>query len=246
MARYQIILAYDGSAFSGLQRQADVRTVQGSFEEALRKIGWQDRSILAAGRTDTGVHASGQVISFDLDWRHSLTDLQNALNATLSLDLAVKQVTQVRADFHPRYDARIRSYRYDIICQPHRDPLRERYAWRIWPELDFSLLQIAAKQMVGEHDFAPFGTPPKEDGVTIRQVFEAEWIQQKDGMSFEVSANAFLYHMVRRMVSIAVEIGLGKQESGIIGKYLRGEIPGMIQGLAPPNGLFLTKVTYKQ
>lgn len=246
MGRYQIILAYDGSAFSGLQRQADTRTVQGSFENALRQIGWQDRSILAAGRTDAGVHATGQVITFDFDWRHSLTDLQNALNATLSLDLAVKQVTQVRADFHPRYDARVRSYRYDVICQPYRDPIRERYTWRIWPKLDFSLLRMAAEQMVGEHDFAPFGTPPKEDGVTIRQVFEAEWIRHKDGFSFEVSANAFLYHMVRRMVSISVEIGLGKQESGIIGKYLRGEIPGMIQGLAPPNGLFLTKVTYKQ
>lgn len=245
MARYQIILAYDGTAFSGLQRQVDVRTVQGSFEKALGKIGWKGASVYAAGRTDTGVHASGQVIVFDHDWAHSTDDLQNALNAVLSSDLAVRQVIEVRADFHPRYDALIRSYRYDVIFQANRNPLEERYAWRIWPKPAKDLLQNAAEQMVGEHDFAPFGTPPKEDGVTIRNVLSAEWVEQENGMSFKVSANAFLYHMVRRMVSISVEIGLGKHEPGIIRKYLRGEIPGMIQGLAPPNGLFLTRVTYK-
>ena len=145
MARYQVILVYDGTEFFGFQRQARERTVQGIVEDALRQIGWHGRTILAAGRTDTGVHASGQVIAFDLDWAHSTDDLRNGLNANLPADVAVHQVILGRPDFHPRYDAIARRYRYQIYCQSHRDPLRERYAWRVWPALRCEELQQAVR-----------------------------------------------------------------------------------------------------
>ena len=244
MARYQVILAYDGTAFSGMQRQAEARTVQAVVEDALRQIGWQERSILAAGRTDAGVHASGQVVAFDLDWKHTENDLLNALNATLPEDAAAKAVIETREDFHPRYDARVRSYRYQVFCQPQRDPLRERFAWRVWPMPDQEKMNTAANLLVGEHDFAAFGSPPKTGGPTIRQVFAAEWQQEAEAYYFNVSANAFLYHMVRRMVHLTVEIGLGRQEVTALSEALQGSPDEIIQGLAPPHGLFLTEVRY--
>jgi tRNA pseudouridine38-40 synthase len=244
MARYQVILKYDGTAFFGMQRQADARSVQGEVETALEKIGWEGRSIMAAGRTDSGVHASGQVVAFDFDWRHSEEDLLKALNATLPEDVAAALVRETQNDFHPRYDAISRTYRYQIFCQPERDPLRERYAWRIWPMPDLSLLQNCAQQFVGEHDFSGFGTPPKAGGSTIRQVIGAGWQVNADQFVFVVRANGFLYHMVRRMVHLQVEIGHGKKAEEFLPGSLTGEHPEMVQGLAPAHGLFLTHVQY--
>lgn len=246
MAHYKIILTYDGTAFSGMQRQADTRTVQAEIEKALRKIGWQGQSILAAGRTDAGVHASGQVIAFDLEWKHPDADLLNALNANLPADAAARGIEQVGDEFHPRFDAISRHYRYELFCQARRDPLRERYAWRVWPKVELETLDQTAKQLVGEHDFSPFGAPPKPGGSTIRHVTLAEWRQENDTLVFQVAANAFLYHMVRRMVSVQVEIAKGIQPSDLIEDYLNGEIQGIIQGLAPPRGLYLTDVVYPQ
>ena len=244
MARYQVILAYDGTAFSGMQRQVNARTVQGEVETALTKIGWQGASILAAGRTDSGVHASGQVIAFDLNWAHSLDELHRALNATLPQDVAARVVLAAAEDFHPRYDAVSRTYRYQMFYQPHRDPLRERYAWRVRSPVAYERLDACAEKLIGEHDFSAFGTPPKEGGATVRRVITAGWQQEGDSFTFEVTANAYLYHMVRRMVSLQVDVGQGRLAVDEIDNYLTGENPEMIQGLAPPQGLFLMQVRY--
>ncbi len=247
---YQVILAYDGTKFSGFQRQARARTVQGVVEDALRCIGWTGRSLLAAGRTDTGVHASGQVISFDLDWRHGLDDLQSALNGNLPQDVAAWRVSQVRQDFHPRFDALFRRYRYSLICQPVRDPLRERYAWRLWPAVDMAILQEAASFFTGTHDFAAFGTPPRAGSSTLRNVIEAVWLQEQDRLVFDVTANAFLYHMVRRMVFFQVVIGQKKAAVSDLQRSLQeGRLTfqdGAIlpQGIAPAQGLVLVEVVY--
>ena len=133
MARYQIILAYDGTGFLGSQRQASSRTAQSELEKALRKLGWHGQTVYLAGRTDTGTHASGQVAAFDLDWGHGLEKLQDALNAHLPRDMAVREVKVAADHFHPRFDATSRRYRYRLFCANVRDPLRERYAWRVWP-----------------------------------------------------------------------------------------------------------------
>ena len=133
MARYQAILAYDGSGFQGSQRQANVRTVQGAFEDALRVLNWSAHAVIIAGRTDTGVHAIGQVVAFDLEWAHSVDALLHALNANLPHDLAVRSLSLASADFHPRFDAVSRKYRYRLFCDATRDPLRERFLWRVHP-----------------------------------------------------------------------------------------------------------------
>jgi tRNA pseudouridine38-40 synthase len=138
-----------------------------------------------------------------------------------------------------------RSYRYEIFCHPARDPLRERYAWRVWPAPDFDLLQAAASELVGTYDFAPFGGATSSNGSTIREVQRAVWHQQGERLTFEVTANAFLYHMVRRMVFVQVAIGQVKLEAGIISRVLlAAQSQPMFQGLAPSQGLSLINVSY--
>ena len=245
MARYQVILAYDGTLFKGFQRQSKARTVQGVVETALHQLGWTGNAILAAGRTDTGVHASGQVIAFDLDWQHPQDELRLALNAQLPDDVAVKSVRLADPGFHPRYDAVARTYRYHIVCLDVRDPLIERYAWRVWPQVDLNQLQCIAQSLPGKHDFAAFGTPPHAHGTTWRTVFQAEWHSQPPEFVLEITADAFLYRMVRRLVSLQVEIAQGKHEHDLITTYLEAPPALPIQGLAPPHGLTLVSVAYE-
>lgn len=248
MARYQVILAYDGTDYRGYQRQrgAPGRTIQGAFEQALRKIGWAGKSVLSAGRTDSGVHARGQVIAFDMDWSHQIKDLHAALNTYLPHSIAVRAVRQVKDDFHPRFDALYRRYRYHIFCDRRRDPLRERYAWRVWPEVELSVLRQQAMFLVGEHDFSAFGTPHNAGGSTVREVFKADWQGDENGFFFDVAATGFLYHMVRRMVFVQVGIAQGHLESDLVLRRLddKGAGGSIIQGLAPPHGLFLEEVRY--
>jgi len=246
VARYQIILAYDGTGLSGSQRQATARTAQSELENALRRLGWQGRSVLLAGRTDSGVHASGQVAAFDLEWNHPLDELVRALNSNLPAEMAVSAAKIVSDDFHPRFDARSRRYRYRLYCQPLRDPLRERFAWRLWPSVDGDALQEAGKLLIGTHDFAAFGTPPRPGNSTIRTVMKAEWQNQGDEWTFEVQAEAFLYHMVRRLVYIQAAVGQGKFPAQVIADLLEGRQRVVPAGLAPANGLTLVEVTYPE
>ena len=245
MARYQVILAYDGSGFAGSQRQAKVRTVQGELENALRKLGWMGKSVLLAGRTDTGVHATGQVAAFDFDnWTHPAAKLLQALNAKLPADLAVKKAQIVDADFHPRFDALSRSYRYRVFHDPVRDPLRERFGWRMSFAVDGESLNRTAEIFLGTHDFASFGSPTSEMGTTVRTVTKSEWRKKPNGeWQYEVRADAFLYRMVRRLVFVQVAASTGKCSVKDVQSALKGQgkLPA---GLAPANGLTLTNVEY--
>ncbi len=241
MVRYQIILTYDGTEFVGSQRQANSRTVQSELEKALRKLSWNGKSVLMAGRTDSGVHASGQVAAFDMDWKHSLEDLGNALNASLPLDMAVSRVQKTADDFHPRFDAKWRRYQYRLFCQPGRAPLRERYAWRVWPAV--SDLQPLSEIWSGAHDFAAFGTPPKPGNSTERAVLDANWQLTGDEWQFEITANAFLYHMVRKVVHAQVAVGQGRIKIDDLAQAIEHQT-GLPSGLAPAHGLTLVEVGY--
>jgi tRNA pseudouridine38-40 synthase len=245
MARYQVILAYDGSGFAGSQRQASARTVQGELENALRQLGWAGRAVLLAGRTDTGVHATGQAAAFDFDdWTHSAEKLLSALNAKLPADLAVKKATAANADFHPRFDALSRTYRYRLFQDRLRDPLRERFAWRIPSAMDGECLGQTAQILLGTHDFASFGSPTSDKGTTTRTVTRSEWRKKPDGeWQYEVRADAFLYRMVRRLVYVQVAASQGRCSVKEVELALkgRGKLPA---GLAPANGLTLMNVEY--
>jgi tRNA pseudouridine38-40 synthase len=257
MERYQVILAYDGSRFKGFQRQAYDRSVQGEIEIALHKLNWHGKSILAAGRTDTGAHATGQVIAFDLDWNHQPQELQQALNNLLPSDVVAKEVKRVCATFHPRFDASWRKYLYRIYCQSVREPLLEPYAWRVWPAVAQNALDEAAHILIGTYDFSAFGTPPQAGGNTIRRVLNAEWKQEPPYLLFEIKAQAFLYHMVRRLVFMQVKIAQGRLIVSDLLQLLKNGISyseatmdevhppkSMVHGLAPAQGLILAEVYY--
>ena len=257
MARYQLTLAYDGTDFFGSQRQASSagvrkRTVQGELEKALCKLGWAGRSVLMSGRTDTGVHASRQVAACDMDWAHSEEDLVRALNAVLPADMAIHQARMVHAKFHPRFDATSRCYWYRLFCQPLRDPLRERFGWRLWPPVNGETLAEAGKLFLGTHDFSAFGSPTTPRGGTVRTVLRADWFQlhaSEDEWRFEVQADAFLYRMVRRLVFVQAAIAQGKVPVEAIARALAGPLPAgkaneLPAGLAPAHGLTLVDVTY--
>jgi tRNA pseudouridine38-40 synthase len=249
MARYKVILVYDGTHFFGFQRQAEelkTRTVQSEVEKALRNLGWQNRSILAAGRTDTGVHASGQVIAFDFEWKHATEKLLAALNANFPPDVAAKAASKAVPDFHPRFDAISRRYQYHIFCHPARNPLRERYAWRIWPDVETTDLQKAADLVIGGHDFRTFGSPSRPGGTTMRNVFQSCWRAEHEDLVYTIEADAFLYHMVRRLVYIQVAIGQKKVDTETFEEAIRGSKQTEVLGLAPPHGLFLVEVVYPE
>jgi tRNA pseudouridine38-40 synthase len=246
MARYKLTLAYDGSAFAGSQRQARRRTVQSELERAARKLGWSAAAAILAGRTDAGVHAHGQVAALDLAWGHDATALRDALNSHLPADLAVVEADLAGESFHPRFDARLRRYRYDVRCSPLRHPLVDRLAWRVWPPVVLSELQDIARLLIGGHDFGAFGSAPRKGGETRRTVLESTWSSEGGLLQYSVAADGFLYRMVRRMVFVQVAAGQGRCTEAVIRRALEGgrRVPGLPAGTAPPHGLRLMEVVY--
>ena len=243
---YQSILAYDGTEFTGFQRQRGRRTVQGEMERALHRLGWRERSIRAAGRTDAGVHAAGQVIAYDLAWDAEPGRLTQALNAILPSDAAVLRTAAASSGFHPRYAARWRRYRYRVVAAPERRPLAERYAWRVWPEPQLSAMDQAAGLLIGEHDFGAFGLPPRRESHTRRTVRRAQWVEDGEGASFVIEGDAFLYRMVRRLTAALVAVGQGKASPESIAERLARPTPRWQGHLAPAHGLCLEAVLFDE
>jgi tRNA pseudouridine38-40 synthase len=245
MAHYQVILAYDGSDFLGFQRQGSGRTVQSEVEGALQRLNWQGRTILFAGRTDSGVHAKGQVVSFNLDWAHSPQALGKALNANLPKDVAVCRISIAGEEFHPRFSARWRRYCYTIYNLPERHPLMDRFALRVWPGARLDLLLEAAQVLIGRHDFSAFGNPPRPGGNPVREVYQADWKEEAETVEFTITANAFLYHMVRRIVYLQLQVGQGRLDLDDLARAVNNA-QELQPGLAAPQGLQLLEVGYNK
>jgi tRNA pseudouridine38-40 synthase len=254
--RARAVVSYDGTNYSGFQTQLDVPTVQETLEAALAQVAQESVTVLAAGRTDAGVHAVGQVIAFDTEWKHGTSDLQRAMNAVLPADVAVRELKEAEPDFHPRYDARSRHYRYRIHDAPVRSPIGRRYSLHVPYSLDESVMREAAELLVGEHDFATFGQPTQGD-VTVRRVFRAAWSREscdwsapggaRDGGSFLVfgiEANAFLYRMVRSVVGTLLDVGHGRMSVKAFEEALASCERGRAGKTAAPHGLCLIQVQY--
>ncbi|CAG0936977.1 tRNA pseudouridine synthase A [Thermoflexales bacterium] len=242
--RLKAVIAYDGTAYHGFQRQAPERepSIQGTLEGALRKIG-QAGGVLGAGRTDAGVHASGQVIAFDVNWRHGVADLQRALNATLPADIAVLELEQATDTFHPRYDAVSRTYRYRLSHTRVRNPLLTRYALHVPQELDVEALRRAVAHLIGTHDFAAFGQPTVGESTT-RSLYRAEVNAEGSLIAIELEANGFLYRMVRRIVGTLIPIGRGERTEADFVAILQAADPHRAGPAVAPQGLCLTQVNY--
>jgi tRNA pseudouridine38-40 synthase len=234
---------YDGTEFHGFQIQPRWRTVQGELERALESVTGESIRIVGAGRTDAGVHALGQVISFTSGWRHSLGALKRALNATLPADVAVGHIEGVGVEFDARRSARSREYRYTILNRTIRSPLQRRRCYHHRHPLDAALMQQEAKLLVGEHDFAAFGRSPR-GGTTVRRVMALDSHREGDTIQVVVEANSFLKRMVRTIVGGLVAIGEGSLPPGVLWEVLQSGERGRVKRVAPPQGLCLLAVKY--
>lgn len=247
-ARYRALLAYDGTAYQGFQRQADgIPTVQAAVEQAIKIVTQQAVTIAGAGRTDTGVHATGQVIAFEVEWKHGVDTLLRALNARLPDDIALQSLSEESNErFHPRFSALSRRYGYTVLQTSQRQPLLRNRAWYVRHPLRLETMQAAAALLVGQHDFATFGQPPQGDN-TVREVFCSEWLElpaQPDILLYRIEATAFLQHMVRRIVAMLVEVGSGHLSVGQFEDNFRLADLALARTIAPPQGLVLEAVRY--
>lgn len=243
--RLRLTLHYDGSKFHGWQFQPDHRTVQGDLQAALARLTGRARTVVGSGRTDTGVHATGQVASVDLPVRWDPAELRRALNAVLPGDVWVEEARVVATDFHPRYDAVARSYEYRVgTAAGVHSPFHRRWCWALGEPLDRTFLDDAAAMLVGEHSFAAFakaGQPERGDRCTIAR---AAWSPWDMGVRFEVTANRYLHHMVRYLVGTMVAVARGRRPLSDVGALLSG-VGGLVTSPpAPPEGLFLARVEY--
>lgn len=213
----------------------------------MQQLGGKHVTVYASGRTDSGVHAGGQVIAFDLDWRHSELQLLRALNALLPADIAIQSLRATRADFHPRFDALARVYEYTLLHAEARQPLWRQRAWHVHGALDSELLHRAAALLVGVHDYGAFGHAPQGNN-TMREVTRSRWSQRELPrgrlLRYRVEGNAFLYHMVRRMVGMQVDVARGRLQLAEFEAIFRAADLAQAGTLAPPNGLVLLKVRY--
>ena len=243
----QLVLHYDGSRFSGWQRQPVDRTVQGVLETAVSRICDAPTKVIGAGRTDAGVHARGQAAGVIVPEKWRASELRRAVNAILPEDVWVCSAFEMRDDFHPRYSATSRTYRYFVGTDDHSaSPFRARteLSWR--RPLKDELLAEAAKRIEGEHSFRGFavkGTAPETDDHRC-VVARARWLPRGGGVLFEIEANRFLHHMVRFLVGTMLDIGSGKRNAQDMSDILASEDNASVSAPAPAHALFLERVEY--
>lgn len=245
LSRYfKLILAYDGSEFVGWQTQAQGRTVQGVLETALQTILGEPQRVIAAGRTDAGVHALGQVVSLRTTSKIPVDALKRALNGSLPPDVTVVAVAEVAAGFHARYMAKSKQYAYIIDTSAQRNPFLRRYCLPVDYPLDLEAMQRAAALLVGEHDFAAFmgvGSPVK---TTTRRVSTSELIRNDTRIIYLIEGSGFLRHMVRNIVGTLLLVGRGTLVPEAVMEIIAGRDRAKAGPTAPPGGLYLVGVRY--
>jgi tRNA pseudouridine38-40 synthase len=257
MYRLRLTLAYDGAAFAGSQVQPGQRTVQGVVESALTTLDGAPVRAAFAGRTDTGVHALGQVAHADVRRERGTDQWRQGLNGILPLDVRITNVETVSDRFHARYDATWRTYRYTIWNGEVQPPLMRGTTWHRRSSLDVAAMRTAARALIGEHDYAAFAGAgkgiPQSDANTVRTMRVAEWTTERNleamaglALVFTIEGSGFLPHMVRNLVGSLVVIGAGGAPVVWLESLLRGRDRRRAAPTAPPHGLTLWRVYYDE
>jgi tRNA pseudouridine38-40 synthase len=241
-----LTVAYDGTDFHGFAAQPDQRTVSGVLREAIEQaLRCKVEDFVGAGRTDAGVHAWGQVVSFAVDAAVDHGQLARVLTRRLGPEVVVREARLVAPDFSARHSAVARTYRYTIVNRPEPDPFRARYAWWVPEPLDLARVRLGADPFIGERDFAAFCRKGPEGSSTVRRVLRSHWDVIGDGvLQYEIRATAFCWQMVRSVVGTLVEIGHGQRTPGDVLAIIRSRDRAQAGRLAPPHGLCLWHVDY--
>jgi tRNA pseudouridine38-40 synthase len=248
MGRVRLILEYDGTDFAGFQLQGKgERTVQSELESALSQISGGQIRVSGAGRTDAGVHALGQVAHFDVDWKISEEKIAGALNAHLPRDISVRRAEWVEPEFHARFSATSRTYRYAILNRPQPSALLTRYVWHVTKPLAVEQMRQVGAMLCGTHDFATFGQPTGPGMSTVRFIERITVRPLKSGscLLITVRGNAFLRQMVRSLVGTLVQVGQGKLSADGVAELLRVCDRRACPPIAPARGLCLVRVGYE-
>jgi len=243
MAIYRIDLSYDGSGFQGYAKQDGERTVQGVLESALETVLRSSVTTAVAGRTDAGVHAYGQVVSFEFDGDIEANRLRKSLNGLTGQEIAVKSVGRVADTFNARFSAKWRRYRYVLSTQPTDDPLMRHVIWHVHRSLDLDVMKAVGEAFVGRHDFTSF-CRSVEGKSNVRVVEEAHWSEREGLYEFWVKSNSFCQQMVRSLVGYAYDVGRGFAEQGNTSEVIEARNRSLIKTVAPSRGLNLWEVGY--
>ncbi|TAK20261.1 MAG: tRNA pseudouridine(38-40) synthase TruA [Chloroflexota bacterium] len=246
MRSLALVLEYDGTEFAGFQSQRSRRTIQGEIEQAIEVIAGERIRVVAAGRTDAGVHASGQVISFTTESCLPAEIWVRALNARLPRSIAVREARDVPSGFHARFGALSRSYRYRIANGTSRGALCRQYRWHVPGRLDENQMAAAIRHLLGHHDFASFAGAGQQTrlGRTTRTIIAADCHRSGDEIDIDVEADGFLPHMVRNIVGTIVQVGRGKLMQSDIPEILAARDRARAGATAPPHGLCLVRIQY--
>lgn len=239
----KLVVEYEGTRYHGWQAQAGAPTIEAALRGAILSLTGESPVITAAGRTDAGVHALGQVVNFKLEQSFPVEQLPGALNARLAPDIAVRHAEVVDESFNARYSARARHYAYRIRQDLPRGAYQRQYAWGLNDTLDLAAMQAAGDRLTGTHDFAAFGRSPRPGGHTVRRVHEIKISSAGDWITIAVAADAFLYGMVRRIAGALVDVGRRRRSLDWIDALLHGGSAAGLR-LAPPQGLVQVAVEY--
>lgn len=242
---FKLIIEYDGSGYSGWQRQKDPNTIQGAIEQAIHRLTGNSITLIGSGRTDAGVHALGQAANFHADTRLTAEDIGRALNSLLPGDIVILSCTEMPESFHARFDAVSKLYRYRFLNRPLPPAIGRQYAWHVKKKLDIDAMRAALVYLQGTHDFKAFEGAGSPQVHSVRQVLKAELFQRdRCEIDFEIEANGFLRHMVRNIVGTLVDVGRAKISPSVF-KTIRDTADRSKAGVtAPPHGLFLVRVNY--
>lgn len=246
MRTVKLVVAYDGSGYHGFQKQKNATTIQQLLEEMLAKLCGEAVTTAGSGRTDAGVHALAQTVTFTTNGTIPCENIVRASKKMLPPDIVIVSAQDMPEGFHARYSAKWKRYMYRIVENAYDSPFEVKYAWQMRDRLNMDAMKAAAQYLLGTHDFSAFRSSGSVNGSAVKTIYEAAWQRGRDGLRFTISGDGFLYHMVRNIVWSLVQVGLGKRTAADFAAELNSKRCEFLNSPAPAQGLYLDSVFYDE